>query len=333
MVQAIALIFSEMNHNQVTPNTPQINILVPLYNEEEVFEDLHKRLAALLSSSELSISVLMIDDGSTDSTPQLMEQLALRDDRFEAIFLSRNFGHQLALSAGLSLANAHEGILIIDGDLQDPPELLNDFYPYLQNGYDVVYAVRQNRKSSVLKRILYKAFYRLLKKVSYLDIPLDTGDFSLISTRVANHLKEMHEENRFLRGMRSWVGFKQIGIAYDRPARQIGSTKYGYSQLFRLALNGIFNFSEFPIKFISRLGFVTVLLSVFYLIYAVLKLLLTGDVPKGFVSLVFIVSLFGGIQLLSIGVLGEYILRIFFQVKDRPLFIVKKHIQKGKALS
>ena len=310
----------------------QINIAVPLYNEEKVFAHLQKRLIDLMDNSERNISVIMIDDGSNDNTPKLMEELSLKDNRFTSVFLSRNFGHQLALSAGFSVVNASEAVFVIDGDLQDPPELLEEFYTYLKKGYDVVYAIRQNRKESFFLKIAYSLFYKILKKISYINIPLDSGDFSLISRRAVNNIVEMKDESRFIRGMRTWVGYKQIGVPYERQERHAGDSKYPFSQLLKLAFNGIFNFSEFPIKFISRLGLLTILISLFYLFYAIIKILTTDAVPEGFVGIIFTVTLFGGIQLLSIGVLGEYILRIFFQVKGRPLFIIKKQIQNGQTL-
>ncbi len=310
----------------------KINIIVPLYNEEKVFKSLQKRLTDLMDNSLLNISVIMIDDGSSDNTVNLMEELSLQDSRFTSVFLSRNFGHQLALSAGFSVANATEAVFVIDGDLQDPPELLEKFYEYFKQDYDVVYAIRKKRKESFFKRAAYSIFYKVLKRISYIDIPLDSGDFALISRRVVDEIVGMKEECRFIRGMRTWVGYKQIGVPYERQERHSGDSKYSFSKLLKLAFNGIFNFSEFPIQFISGLGLFTILVSSSYLIYAFLKMLLIGEVPEGFIGIIFIVTLFGGIQLLSIGILGEYILRIFLQVKARPLFIIKKQIQDGKII-
>jgi dolichol-phosphate mannosyltransferase len=310
----------------------KINIIVPLYNEEDMFAILRKRLVALMDKSELSISVILIDDGSNDSTPKLMEELSLNDSRFSSVFLSRNFGHQLALTAGFSVANASEAVFVIDGDLQDPPELLEEFYPYLKQGYEVVYAIRKKRKEKWVKKLAYSSFYKLLKKISYIDIPIDSGDFSLISRKVVDNIVNMKEESRFIRGMRTWVGYKQIGIEYERQERHAGDSKYPFSELLKLAFNGVFNFSEFPVKFISTLGVLSILVSLMYLFYALIKLFTTDLVPEGFVGMIFIVTLFGGIQLLSIGILGEYILRIFFQVKSRPLFIIKKQIHHGQTI-
>ena len=316
-----------------TPNNPQINILIPLYNEEEVFDQLISRLTDLINGSDLTITVIMVDDGSRDNTPFLMRDVSMRDDRFTSVFLSRNFGHQRALTAALSCVDAQEAVLILDGDLQDPPELLEDLYLRFKEGYDIVYAVRKKRKESVLQKASYKLFYRILKKISYLHIPLDTGDFSLISRKVVDNLNEMKEESRFLRGMRSWVGYKQIGVPYERAERQAGDSKYSILSLIKLALNGIFNFSEFPIKLITNLGFLTVFISVCYLSLTLIKKYVYGVVPEGFTGLIFAITLFGGVQLISIGVLGEYILRIFFQVKSRPLFIINKQIKNKEIFS
>lgn len=306
---------------------PQINLLIPLYNEEEVFDKLIGRLSKVMEASPLSIKVIMVDDGSLDNTAELMRKVSLQDDRFTSIFLSRNFGHQIALTAGLDYVDATEAVMILDGDLQDPPELIEDFYPYLKKGYDVIYAVRKKRKESFFKIIAYKVFYKVLKRISKLEIPVDSGDFSLISRRVVNDMIRMREESRFLRGMRSWVGYKQIGVEYEREERQEGDSKYTIRKLLSLALNGIFNFSEYPIKFISNLGILTVMVSLVYLIYTLIKKIFFGVVPEGFTGTIIVIILFGGVQLISIGILGEYILRIFFQVKNRPLYLVKSHIK------
>ena len=308
-------------------NTPQISIVAPLYNESETFPHLIKRLNEVMDSSDLSIEIVLVDDGSRDKTAEMMQALALSDERYHCVFLARNHGHQLALTAGLAHARGTEGVMVIDGDLQDPPELLTEFYPYLKQGNDVVYAVRKKRKEGVLKRSAYFLFYRILKSISYIDIPLDSGDFALISRRVVNIMNKMPEESRYLRGMRTWVGFKQIGVEYERSERQAGESKYSFSMLFKLAYNGIFNFSEFPIKFVSRLGGLTVIVALIYFISVVIKKFFYQEVIEGFTSLLFMIILFSGVQLIALGVIGEYVLRVFFQSKNRPLFIVKETIK------
>jgi polyisoprenyl-phosphate glycosyltransferase len=307
-------------------NKPQISIVAPLYNESETFPHLIKRLNEVMESSKLTIEIVLIDDGSRDNTAQLMQVIALADERYHCLFLARNHGHQLALTAGLAHARGTEGIMVIDGDLQDPPELLEEFYPYLKQGNDVVYAVRKKRKEGILKRSAYFLFYRILKSISYIDIPLDSGDFALMSRRVVNIMNKMPEESRYLRGMRTWVGFKQIGVEYERSERQAGESKYSFSMLFKLAYNGIFNFSEFPIKFVTRLGFLAIFIAFIYFISVVIKKFFFQEVIEGFTALLFIIILFSGVQLIALGVIGEYVLRVFFQSKNRPLFIVKETI-------
>lgn len=285
-----------------------------------------------MDSSPLSIEVVLIDDGSRDGTPDMMRQVALADKRYHCVFLSRNHGHQLALSAGMSAALGSEALFIIDGDLQDPPELLPEFYKLLCQGNDVVYAVRQKRKEGFIKKTGYYLFYRLLKSISYIDIPLDSGDFALVSRRVIDIMKKMPEESRYLRGMRSWVGFRQVGYAYERDERIAGESKYSFRQLFRLAYNGIFNFSEFPIKFMTNIGGFSILIALIYFIIVLVKKFFFTQVIEGFTSLLFVIILFSGVQLFALGIIGEYVLRIFFQSKQRPLFIIKEEIVNGDYL-
>jgi len=232
---------------------PNISIIVPMFNEEEMFDLLINRLNKLVESTSIVFEIILIDDGSTDSTSKLMENMALQNETYKCIFLSRNYGHQIALSAGLNEVSATEAVLLIDADLQDPPELFHDFYDKYKEGYDVVYSVRKRRKENVLKRTSYYLFYRLINAISYYKIPLDSGDFSLISRRVVNLINQMPEQDRFLRGLRSWVGFKQIGIEYERQERAAGEPKYRFKELFKLALTGIFNFSYIPIRLVTFL--------------------------------------------------------------------------------
>ena len=306
---------------------PQINFIIPLYNEQEVFSQLTDRLIRVIEDSPLSITVIMVDDGSQDLTPALMHELAMKDDSFVAVFLSRNHGHQLALSAGLSQIDATEAILVLDGDLQDPPELIDEFYKHYQDGYDVVYAERSSKEESSFKRITSKYFYHFFDKITKTKIPLNTGDFAFISRRVADLLNQMPEERRFIRGMRSWVGFKQKGIFFEREKRKHGETKYTLKKMLRLALDGIFSFSEVPIKLITRLGLFAISTSLIFLIVTVIRKFYFNDVVEGFSALIFAIVLFGGVQLVCIGILGEYIVRIFFQVKNRPLYIIDKTIK------
>jgi glycosyltransferase involved in cell wall biosynthesis len=309
---------------------PKVSIVVPLFNEEETLPKLINRLNEVIDKMPFSIEVVLVDDGSQDGTPKLMEKVSLEDEKFKSIFLSRNYGHQSAITAGLLNTDAEEAVMIIDADLQDPPELVEQFYDYYKQGYDVIYTIRKKRKEELIKRLAYWLYYRISRSISNYKIPLDSGDFSLISRRVVEILNKMPEENRYIRGMRSWVGFRQIGIEYERDARVAGDTKYSLRKLLDLAFMGILNFSTFPIRFISFLGICSISISLIYLSYTLVQRLFFDSVPKGFTALLFIIVLFSGVQLLSLGVIGEYIIRIFFQVKDRPLFIVKSKITNKK---
>lgn len=307
-----------------------ISIVVPLYNEEAVFDKLIQRLSDVINETRFSCEVILINDGSSDKTDQLIEAICKKDIRFTGILLSRNHGHQLAVSAGLENVRGKKGAMIIDGDLQDPPELVNEFYDLLIRGYDVIYAIRKNRKERFFKKLAYSAYYRLQKKISSFNIPIDSGDFSMLSRRVVDNINNMPEQSRYLRGMRAWVGFKQIGFEYDRDERQAGETKYSWSKLFELAFNGIFNFSDFPVKFITRLGFMTVVFSLIYFAYNIYRKIYYDDVPQGFTATILSIILFSGVQMISLGLIGEYVLRIYNQVRNRPLFIIDKIIQDGK---
>jgi dolichol-phosphate mannosyltransferase len=310
--------------------TPQVSFVIPVYNEESNLPMLVDRIVKIMNQSSIHLEAVLVDDGSRDNSRQILQQLAISDPRFHVILLSRNHGHQLALTAGLSVARGSEGVFVLDGDLQDPPELFDTFYEKFNEGYDVVYAIREKRKEVFYKRFAYFVFYRILKKIANIEIPLDSGDFSFISRRVVDVLNKMPEESRFIRGMRTWIGFKQIGIAYDRQERASGDSKYSFGKLVQLALNGIYNFSEFPVKFVMILSGIAISSSVLYLISVIIKKMFFDQVIEGFTALLFVVILFGGIQLLAIGILGEYILRIFFQSKSRPNFIIEAEIFDGQ---
>lgn len=310
-------------------NLIDISIIVPLYNEEDVFEALIQRLTQVIDTAKFQCEVVLINDGSTDKTAELINLTCRKDNRFSGVLLSRNHGHQLAVSAGLSYSRGIKGAMIIDGDLQDPPELINEFYNLLIDGYDVIYAIRKNRKESFLKKLAYSVYYRLQKKISSFNIPIDSGDFSMLSRRVVDTVVSMPEQSRYLRGMRAWVGYKQIGFEYNRDERHAGETKYSWSKLFELAFNGIFNFSDFPVKIITRLGFFTVLFSLIYFLYNIYRKIYYNDVPQGFTATILAIILFSGVQMISLGLIGEYVLRIYNQVRNRPLFVVDKIIQDG----
>lgn len=307
-------------------NNPQISIVVPLYNEEKSFTLLTERILKLLQTLEQSIQVVLVNDGSSDNTPFLMQHLSQSDKRFKSVFLSRNHGHQIAVSAGMAYADATEAIMIIDGDLQDPPELITAFYEKIREGYDVVYAVRKNRKASFLMKAAYWLYYRIQRMVSNYSIPLDSGDFCMITKRVKDVMVAMPENSRYLRGMRSWVGFKQFGYEYNREGRQAGESKYSLKKLLELAFNGIFNFTQFPIKFIYTLGIISISIAIVYILFLAWLKIRGADLPQGYFTLIFAVTFFSGVQLLSLGLIGEYVYRTYNQVRQRPLFIIDKII-------
>lgn len=294
-----------------------------------------QRLEQVIAHARKSISVLFVDDGSNDNTSCVLQENIKGKENYSAIFLSRNFGHQQALTAGLNELVNHDldAVFIIDGDLQDPPELLPVFLEKLDEGFDVVYGIRKNRKEAFFKNACYKIYYKLQQRFSSISMPLDAGDFSLITKKVMLLINSLPEESRYIRGLRSWIGFKQAGIEYDRDERQLGKSKYSAGALFKLAFNGIFNFSELPIRFIVSTGIISIGLSLIYLVLTIYKKLVYGTVPEGFTALIFAIVLFSGVQLLSLGIIGQYVVRIFFQVKQRPLFIVKSRIIKGKQVN
>ncbi len=270
---------------------------------------------------------MLIDDGSSDETAELIRQACLADSRFRGVLLSRNFGHQRAVSAGLDHARG-QAIGVLDGDLQDPPELLLDFHRKLSEGYDVVYAVRKNRKEGPVKRLCYWAFYRLLRSLATIEIPLDSGDFCLMSRRVVDRIRALPERHRFVRGLRSWVGFKQVAMEYDRCERQAGESKYTFSKLLLLALDGLFTFSEVPLRLATISGSLIAGVSFLYGAYVIgWRLLDASFALPGFATISCGMFFLGGIQLLCLGILGEYVARVHNEVKARPIYIVDQVIE------
>lgn len=307
-----------------------VSVVIPLCAEAANLQTLIKRLEALQQDFYKSLEIVVVDDGSDDETPDWITDWAMRNKYVQCLFLSRNFGHQMALSAGLAHARGKEGIMLMDGDLQDPPELLYDFYEKFQQGYDVVYAIRENRQEGIWKRLAYKLFYRIQNQINSIYIPLDTGDFSFLSRRVVNEINKLPERQKYLRGLRSWVGYKQGYIKYQREDRNQGNSKYSFAKLCRLAFDGIFSFSEFPVKLITRLGFFAILFGLVYFGIVVTKKFFWGTVPEGFTTLIFVIVLFSGVQLISLGFIGEYVLRIYAQTLNRPQYIVDRQIKDGE---
>ncbi len=299
------------------------SVILPVYNEEANVSALYDRVTTVLNKLNSHFEVVFVNDGSRDRTQELLVALHKKDKKVKVITFSRNFGHQTAVSAGLRYATG-EQIAILDADLQDPPEVLPDFFNKLDEGYDTVYAIRTNRKESRYKRFVYSAFYKLLRAVANIDIPLDSGDFCVMNRRMAEAINTLPERNRFVRGLRSWVGFKQTGMAYERAARASGTSKYTMSKLFKLAFDGIFSFSYVPLQLITWLGFVGIILAILGSIWAVYQRFFTphyNSVP-GFATTIILIMFLGGVQLFSLGVVGEYMRRMYDEIKARPQYII-----------
>jgi glycosyltransferase involved in cell wall biosynthesis len=303
-----------------------ISVVVPCYNEHEVLPQLYARLNAAAESWKEPFEVVLVDDGSKDATWELIRDIHGRDPRWRGIRLARNFGHQIALSAGMHHAGG-DCVLVIDADLQDPPEQLLRFIQKWREGYEVVYGIRTKRKENIAKRLSYKAFYRLLGCLANIHIPLDSGDFCLMDRKVVNLLKRMPERNRFVRGLRSWVGFRQIGLAYERDARAAGEVKYTFRKLLRLAIDGILSFSTVPLRLATYFGFCVSIIALVGALFTFFQRLFSewfatigfGPVP-GFATTVIGVLFLGGVQLICLGIIGEYLGRIYDEVKGRPLW-------------
>lgn len=302
---------------------PTISIILPVYNERENLPELKERLTPILEEcAGGSFEVLFVDDGSRDGSDLIIDGFHDRDPRFKAIHFSRNFGHQAALQAGLDAALG-DAIGLMDADLQDPPELLEKFIEHWRQGYDVVYAVRKKRKEAIWKRAAYAAFYRTMKAISEIDVPLDAGDFCLMDRRVVDTLVSLRERNRFLRGLRSWVGFKQIGVEYERDARHAGEPKYTLRKLVGLALSGYIGFSAAPLRIATGLGLVAALAGFLVALWTIYTKLAGIYSPRGWVSTIAVIMFIGGVQLLMLGVIGEYLSRVYDEVRQRPLYIVR----------
>jgi dolichol-phosphate mannosyltransferase len=300
-----------------------LSIVVPLYNEEAVIPSLRRRLLDWRAALGKRVECILVNDGSVDGTEGLLDAFAREESDVRAVHLSRNFGHQQAVSAGLSVAEG-DYVAIIDGDLQDPPEEITRFLAKLEEGYDVVYAVRRSRKEGVLKRCAYSIFYRLLSRLSSIDIPLDSGDFCLMRRAVVQQINAMPERHRFVRGLRCYAGYRQTGMEYARDARASGAPKYTFWKLLELAADGIFTFSAKPLRLATMLGFCSVLAALGYSIYIFLWRLFSDEQLPGFASIIVVVLYLGSVQLFCMGILGEYIGRIHDEVKRRPSYIISR---------
>lgn len=300
------------------------SLVIPLYNEEEVIHECIKRVTNVMHNNEFDYEIIFVNDGSSDSTEEIVKQYCDKDKHLKLISFSRNFGHQTAISAGMDNAEG-DAIIVMDADLQDPPEVVLKLIEKYEEGFDVVYAIRSKRKGeSFFKKITAKMFYRFLKNMCEVDIPVDTGDFRLISRQVCDVLKGLTERNRYVRGLVSWVGFKQTGIYYEREERYAGKTKYPLKKMLKLSVDGITSFSTKPLKLTKWIGIFMAAVGFIYAIIVIIQKLVGIQMQTGWASTMVTILLIGGIQLIMLGITGEYIARIFDESKNRPLYIIKR---------
>ncbi|MGE5548915.1 MAG: glycosyltransferase family 2 protein [Bacteroidota bacterium] len=308
----------------------KISVIIPCYNEADNIIALYDRLTKVLAGLTDDYELLYVNNGSTDASDRIFRRLCAQDEKVTVICLSRNFGSsQPAYTCGMEHA-AGDCVVCIDGDLQDPPELIPDMVAKWREGYDVVYGIRKKREGGLVRRIGYKLFYRLFKRLSYIDIPLDAGDFALLDREVVQALNRLPERNRFLRGLRAWVGFKQTGVEYVRAERKAGRTSNSFIDNIRWANMGIFSFSYRPLELISFLAIFVVALSAVGIVIYIASYFLYPSAPRGFSTLIVSILFIGGIQLLCLSIMGEYLGKIFEEVKQRPKYLVKEILHKDK---
>jgi glycosyltransferase involved in cell wall biosynthesis len=306
---------------------PRVSLAIPIYNEEAVVPELVRRTTAVLDSLPGGPhEIVFVNDGSSDGTLEMLEAAAEQDSRIVVVELSRNFGHQTALAAALDHVSG-DVVILMDGDLQDPPEAVPALVEHYRQGYDVVYVRRVNRKERWWLRMCYHLFYRVAATLSSIELPLDAGDFGLMSRRVVDEIRRMPEHHRYLRGLRTWVGFRQIGISIERAARHSGRTKYSPLKLLKLAFDGIFAFSLIPLRAASLLGMFTIVCSFLYALYSLyVKFRLHS--PQGFTAIILAVIFLSGVNLLFLGIIGEYVGRVYEEAKARPHYVVRKVISQ-----
>ena len=301
-----------------------ISVIAPLYNEELNIPVIYERLTKVLGSISNSYEILFINDGSKDRSLSLVKELSAKDQHVKYIDFSRNFGHQIAVSAGLDHVQG-EAVVIIDSDLQDPPELIAEMYAKFKQGYEVVYAKRRNRKGEgAFKKLTASVFYRLLSKMTSIDIPLDTGDFRIMDRKIVEVLKAMPEKDKFIRGQVSWAGFNQSFVEYDRDERMAGETGYPLRKMMKFAMDGITGFSNVPLKIVSWFGFMVSIFAFLTIIYTLISKYVLNNAVLGWSSVMISVLFIGGIQLIAIGIIGEYLARMNANIRDRPLYVIKE---------
>ena len=306
------------------------SVIVPVFNEEEVLYEFYKRLTKTMEELKEKYESIFVNDGSKDKSLEIMEKIHSEDERIKIIDFSRNFGHQIAITAGMDYASG-EAVILIDADLQDPPEIIPRFVEKWKQGFDIVYGIRKEREGEpILKKVTAALFYRILKKITSIDIPADAGDFRLIDRKTIDIFKKIREKNRFIRGLSSWVGFNQIGVTYKREKRFAGYTKYPFKKMLTFAFDAIFSFTNLPLRIATIFGFFVAGLSFSYIIYLLILNVFFNTPIQGPTSLITGVLFLGGVQLISIGIIGEYVGRISEEVKNRPLYIINKIIDKEK---
>lgn len=309
-----------------------LSVAVPVFNELESLPELHRRVTEVMSSQGDPWELILIDDGSTDGSREWISELAQTDTHVHPVFFARNFGHQIAVTAGLDACRG-QAIVIMDADLQDPPEVIPELMDKWREGYEVVYAVRAAREGETwFKKITAALFYRMINRITDVDIPLDTGDFRLMDRQVIDVLTSMREKHRFPRAMVAWVGFRQTGVEYERAARFAGETKYPFRKMLRLALNAITGFSYFPLQIATYLGFVSAGVSILAIPLVIILRLVGNAAFFGQASTLIAVLFLGGVQLISLGILGEYIGRLYDEAKGRPLYIIRKETEKSNTV-
>ncbi len=301
-----------------------LSVIIPVYNEEKNLPIIYDRLLKVVAGLGVSYEFIFINDGSLDDSFTIIKSLSKANPNVRYIDFSRNFGHQVAVTAGLDTCQGNATV-IIDADLQDPPELIIDLYQKMKEGFNVVYARRRIRKGeSFLKKVTAMVFYRIMDKITTVRIPIDTGDFRIIDRKIINTLKMMPEQQKYLRGQIAWAGFKQTFVEYDRDERLQGTTGYTYSKMLRFAFDGITSFSNFPLKFATLTGFIVSGISFVLILFALYERIILHNTVRGWTSLILVILFLGGIQLLSIGIIGEYIGRISANIRNRPLYVVNE---------
>jgi glycosyltransferase involved in cell wall biosynthesis len=314
------------------PILPEFSIVVPVFNENDCIQEMYRQVSDVMNSTGETWELVIVDDGSRDGSTDQIRELGKLDKKVKPVIFARNFGHQIAVTAGLDYAQG-KAVVIIDADLQDPPEVIIELITKWREGYQVVYAIRGEREGeSWFKKVTASFFYRLIQRITDVNIPLDTGDFRLMDRKVVDVLNSMREKHRFLRGMSAWVGFKSIGITYKRSARYAGETKYPLKKMFLLALNAITGFSYFPLQVATYIGFIAAGISIIIIPIVIIMRIIGSQAFFGQASTLLAVLFLGGVQLICLGILGEYIGRIYDEVKGRPLYIVSEAPEKPSDL-